>query len=90
MKILNIDHLGIAVNSIDDGKFFWSDVLGLRLEGSETVEAQKVTTAFFPVGDSEVELLESTSPMGRWQSSSKRRVRGFSMSLFEWQILKMP
>jgi len=41
MKILNIDHLGIAVNSIDDGKKFWSDVLGLRLEGSETVEAQK-------------------------------------------------
>jgi methylmalonyl-CoA/ethylmalonyl-CoA epimerase len=64
MNILKIDHLGIAVNSIDEGKNFWTDVLGLKFEGSETVEAQKVTTAFFPVGESEVELLESTSPDG--------------------------
>jgi len=47
MQILKIDHLGIAVNSIEDGKNFWSDVLGLAFEGAETVEAQKVTTAFF-------------------------------------------
>ena len=64
MKILKIDHLGIAVNSVAEGKKFWSDVLGLKLEGSETVAEQKVTTAFLPVGDSEVELLESTSPDG--------------------------
>jgi methylmalonyl-CoA/ethylmalonyl-CoA epimerase len=64
MDILKIDHLGIAVNSIEEGKTFWSDVLGLAFEGTETVEAQKVTTAFFPVSESEVELLESTSPDG--------------------------
>jgi len=64
MKVLKIDHLGVAVNSIDQGKNFWTDVLGLELEGSETVEEQKVTTAFFPVGESEVELLESTAPDG--------------------------
>ncbi len=64
MKVLKIDHLGIAVNSIDEGKKFWADVLGLEFEGSETVESQKVTTAFFPVGESEVELLESTAPDG--------------------------
>jgi len=64
MKILKIDHLGIAVKSIEEGKNFWTDVLGLEFEGSETVEEQKVTTAFFPVGESEVELLESTSPDG--------------------------
>ena len=64
MKILKIDHLGVAVKSIDNGKNFWSDVLGLTLEGTETVDAQKVTTAFFPVGESEVELLESTSDDG--------------------------
>ena len=64
MKVLKIDHLGIAVKSIDEGKKFWTDVLGLEFEGSETVESQKVTTAFFPVGESEVELLESTSPDG--------------------------
>lgn len=64
MKILKIDHLGIAVSSIEEGKNFWTGVLGLFCEGSETVEEQKVTTAFFPVGESEVELLESTSPEG--------------------------
>ncbi|MGD2028715.1 MAG: methylmalonyl-CoA epimerase [Desulfobacterales bacterium] len=64
MKLLKIDHLGIAVNSIEDGKNFWTDALGLEFEGSETVEEQKVTTAFFPVGESEVELLESTAPDG--------------------------
>ena len=64
MKVIKIDHLGIAVNSIEKGKEFWMDVLGMEFTGSETVEAQKVTTAFFPVGESEVELLESTSPDG--------------------------
>ncbi len=64
MKILKIDHLGLAVNSIDEGKSFWTDALGLVYAGSETVEEQKVTTAFFPVGESEVELLESTAPDG--------------------------
>jgi methylmalonyl-CoA/ethylmalonyl-CoA epimerase len=64
MKILKIDHLGIAVKSIDQGKDFWTGILGLEFEGAETVETQKVTTAFFPVGESEVELLESTAPDG--------------------------
>ncbi|MDM8522367.1 methylmalonyl-CoA epimerase [Desulfococcaceae bacterium HSG8] len=64
MKLLKIDHLGIAVNSMDEGKKFWSDILGLKFEGSETVQEQKVTTGFFPVGESEVELLESTAPDG--------------------------
>ena len=64
MKILKIDHLGIAVNSIDVGKHFWTEALGLSFEGTETVAEQSVTTAFLPVGESEVELLESTSPDG--------------------------
>lgn len=64
MKILKIDHLGIAVNNIEEGQRFWQDVLGLNFEGTETVAEQKVTTAFFPVGESEVELLMSTAPDG--------------------------
>ena len=64
MKIIKVDHVGIAVNSIDIGKNFWSDILGLPFEGDETVAEQKVKTAFFPVGESEVELLESTSSDG--------------------------
>lgn len=64
MKVLKIDHLGIAVKSLTGVKSFWSDVLGLELKGSETIEDQKVRTTFVPVGESEVELLESTSPDG--------------------------
>jgi methylmalonyl-CoA/ethylmalonyl-CoA epimerase len=64
MKIRKIDHLGVAVNKIEGVKNFWTEVLGLHFEGSETVTEQKVTTAFFPVGESEIELLESTAPDG--------------------------
>ena len=64
MKVLKIDHLGIAVKSIDDSKSFWMDGLGLDFKGTETVEEQKVTTAFLLVGESEMELLESVSPDG--------------------------
>jgi len=64
MKILNIDHLGIAVDSMAAGKTFWNAILGLNFSGEETVVEQKVNTGFFPVGESEVELLESTAPDG--------------------------
>ena len=64
MKILKVDHIGIAVKSIEEAKNLYSGLLGLNHEGSETIAEQKVTTAFFPVGDTEVELLESTSPDG--------------------------
>lgn len=64
MKILKIDHIGVAVNSIEGGKDFWTAIMELGMAGVETVEEQKTTTAFLPVGESEIELLESTSPEG--------------------------
>jgi methylmalonyl-CoA/ethylmalonyl-CoA epimerase len=64
MKIIKVDHIGVAVNSIDAALKFFKDTLGLKLEGSETVAEQKVTTSFLPVGDTEVELLQSTAPDG--------------------------
>lgn len=82
MKILKIDHLGIAVNSIEDGKNFWSGVLGLDFEGAETVAEQKVTTAFFPVGESEVELLESTAPDGPVAKYIEKRGQGIQHIAF--------
>ena len=82
MKILKIDHLGIAVNSIEEGKNFWTDALGLPFEGDETVEEQKVTTAFFPVGESEVELLESTSPDGPVAKYIEKRGQGIQHVAF--------
>lgn len=82
MKILKIDHLGIAVNSIDQAKSFWHDVLGLPFEGSETVAEQKVTTAFFPVGESEVELLESTAADGPIAKYIEKRGQGIQHVAF--------
>jgi methylmalonyl-CoA/ethylmalonyl-CoA epimerase len=56
-----IDHLGIAVRSIAEARKFYEEILGLPCEGEETVESQKVKTAFFAVGEVHVELLEPTS-----------------------------
>ena len=82
MKILKIDHLGIAVTSIEAGKKFWKDALGLSFEGSEIVEEQKVKTAFFPVGESEMELLESTSPDGPLARYLEKRGEGIQHVAF--------
>jgi len=82
MKVLKIDHLGIAVHSIEEAKKFFQDTLGLKFEGSETVAEQKVTTAFFPVGDSEVELLESTAPDGPIAKYLEKRGEGIQHIAF--------
>ena len=82
MQILKIDHLGIAVNSIEEGKNFWSEVLELDFAGAETVAEQKVRTAFFPVGESEVELLESTAPDGPVAKFIEKKGQGFQHIAF--------
>jgi len=64
MKALRVDHIGIAVKNLDETIKFYSDVLGLEVHGTEVVEEQKVKVAFLPVGDTEVELLESTTDDG--------------------------
>jgi len=62
--IKKIDHIGIAVKSIEKTSELFSNILGLKVAGEELVEEQKVKVAFLPLGDSELELLESTSPDG--------------------------
>jgi methylmalonyl-CoA/ethylmalonyl-CoA epimerase len=62
MKARKLDHVGIAVESIDEAIKLYSGLLGLDLKGSEAVEEQKVRTAFLPLGDTEIELLEATDP----------------------------
>jgi len=64
MKTLKVDHIGIAVNNLEETLKFYTDVLGLECLGTEVVEEQKVRVAFLPVGDTELELLESTDPEG--------------------------
>ena len=82
MKILKIDHLGIAVNSMDEGSKFWTDIMGIDCTKTETVEEQKVNTGFFTVGDSEVELLESTSPDGPVAQFIEKKGTGFQHVAF--------
>ena len=63
-KTLKVDHIGIAVKDLDQAKKFYTDVLGIEAHGEESVAEQKVRVCFIPCGDSEIELLESTSPDG--------------------------
>jgi methylmalonyl-CoA/ethylmalonyl-CoA epimerase len=63
MNILKIDHIGIAVKNLAESSKFY-EALGIQSTGVEEVAEQKVKVSFFPVGDSEIELLESTSPDG--------------------------
>lgn len=56
-----IDHIGIAVNDLESAMKFYRDTLQLEFKGVEVVEEQKVKVAFFPVGESKLELLEPTT-----------------------------
>lgn len=62
--IKKIDHIGIAVKDLQAAIKFYEDMLGLKVTEIEEVVEQKVRVAFLPTGDSEVELLESTTPDG--------------------------
>ena len=60
--INKIDHLGIAVRSLDEAVPYYEKALGLKCEHREEVPSQKVRTAFFSAGEVHLELLEHTSP----------------------------
>ena len=62
MKISHIEHIGIAVNSIEEALPYYENVLGFECYKTEEVADQKVKTAFLKVGDTKLELLEPTSP----------------------------
>jgi methylmalonyl-CoA/ethylmalonyl-CoA epimerase len=64
MKIDRIEHIGIAVNNLDEAIKFYEGVLNLTCYAIEEVADQKVRTAFFKVGETKIELLESTDPEG--------------------------
>lgn len=64
MKLTHIEHVGIAVKSLDLAIPFYEEILGLKCYAIEEVAEQKVKTAFFKVGQTKIELLESTDPEG--------------------------
>lgn len=61
MELTHIEHIGIAVKSIEEQLPYYEGVLGLKCYNIETVEDQKVKTAFFMIGQTKIELLEPTS-----------------------------
>ncbi|MCF4151640.1 methylmalonyl-CoA epimerase [Dethiosulfovibrio sp. F2B] len=61
MNVKVVDHIGIAVKSIEESLKFWEDSLGIHCHGVEEVADQKVKTAFLPIEETEIELLEGTS-----------------------------
>ena len=61
MELTHIEHIGIAVKSIEEQLPYYEGVLGLKCYNIETVEDQKVKTAFFQIGQTKIELLEPTN-----------------------------
>lgn len=64
MEITHIEHIGIAVNNLEEAIPYYENVLGLKCYAVEEIADQKVKTAFFKVGQTKIELLESTDPEG--------------------------
>jgi len=76
MKVTKLDHIGIAVKNMDEALAFYRDTLGISSAGEEVIEEQKVKVAFLPLGDTELELLESTSPDGPVAKFIEKRGEG--------------
>ncbi len=64
MELSHIEHIGIAVSSLTESISYYENILGLKCYAIEEVKDQKVKTAFFKIGDTKIELLESTDPEG--------------------------
>jgi len=76
MKISHIEHLGIAVNSLDEAIPYYESILGIKCYAIEEVRDQKVKTAFFQIGQTKIELLESTDPEGPIGKFLEKRGQG--------------
>ena len=76
--ITKIDHIGIAVNNLEDAVKLYTDAFGIKAEDieMETVEEQKVRAAMIPVGESRIELLESTDSEGPIAKYIEKRGEG--------------
>lgn len=64
MNLTHIEHIGIAVKDLNESIRYYEDILGLKCYSIEEVKDQKVKTAFFKIGQTKIELLESTEPDG--------------------------
>ncbi len=76
MKFKKVDHIGIAVPDLDEAVKIYSTLLGKGPDHFETIEEQKAKTAFFAVDDTNLELLQSTSPDGPIGKFIEKQGRG--------------
>jgi len=74
--IRKINHIGVAVEDLNEAIKFYEENLGLETEGIEEVKEQKVKVAFIPIGESRIELLQSTDPDGSISKFIEKRGEG--------------
>ena len=86
--VTKVDHIGIAVSNLEETLKLYTEVLGLELSGVEVVEDQKVKVAFLPVGDTEIELLESTQPDGPIAKFIAKKGEGIQHIAFRVESIK--
>ncbi len=88
MDLTHIEHIGIAVKSLEEAIPYYEDVLGLKCYKIEEVADQKVKTEFFRIGDTKIELLESTSPEGPVAQFIEKRGEGVHHIAFATSSVK--
>lgn len=82
MELTHIEHLGIAVKSLEEAIPYYENILGLKCYAIEEVADQKVKTAFFKIGQTKIELLEPTSPESTIAGFIEKRGEGIHHMAF--------
>ena len=89
MELTSIEHIGIAVKNLEESIKFYEDILGLKCYAVEEVKDQKVKTAFFNVGQTKIELLETTDPDGPIAKFIEKRGEGIHHIAFKTDDIKL-
>jgi len=87
MELTYIEHIGIAVKNLDESIKFYENVFGLKCYAVEEVKDQKVKTAFFQIGETKIELLESTEPGGPISKFIEKKGEGIHHFAFKTKDL---
>ena len=88
MELINIEHIGIAVKNLYESIKFYENVLGLKCYAVEEVKDQKVKTAFFKIGETKIELLESTEHDGPINKFIEKKGEGIHHIAFKTNDIK--
>ncbi len=88
MNLTHIEHIGIAVKNLNESIKYYENVLGLKCYAIEEVKDQKVKTAFFMIGQTKIELLESTEPDGPIGKFIEKKGEGIHHIAFATSNLK--